>query len=96
MAWGSGKLGNMSHPFISKHLFGILIPLLGINVPFGFAVTTKAYDKFIQSNGLDTFINDPSIALHVRQRYVYDGHVDDLHDRREHDRGRDQAARQTR
>ena len=31
---------------------------LGINVPFGFAVTTKAYDKFIQSNGLDTFINE--------------------------------------
>lgn len=30
---------------------------LGINVPFGFAVTTKAYDKFIQDNNLDEYIN---------------------------------------
>ena len=30
---------------------------LGINVPFGFAVTTKAYDKFIQDNKLDEYIN---------------------------------------
>ena len=30
---------------------------LGINVPFGFAITTKAYDKFIQDNNLDEYIN---------------------------------------
>ena len=29
----------------------------GINVPFGFAITTEAYDKFISDNNLENYSN---------------------------------------
>jgi len=34
------------------------ISKLGIDVPYGFAITTKVYDKFIEDNNLETYINE--------------------------------------
>lgn len=40
----NGSLGEMYHYLTPQ----------GVNIPNGFALTTKAYEKFLQANGLDT------------------------------------------